>query len=64
MVITAVVALGREGVWRLQHVDFTLSDMEVKEKIQSAHLILQPEEYGEYALIELTAGKLYSFSCI
>lgn len=56
LVVTAVVALGREGVWRLQHVDFTLSDTEVKEKIQSFHYILQPEEDGEYALIELKAG--------
>ena len=56
LVVTAVVALGREGVWRLQHVDFTLSDTEVKEKIQSVHHILQPEENGEYALIELKAG--------
>ena len=44
MVVTAVVALGREGVWRLQHVDFNLSDKEVKESIQSAHFFLQPEK--------------------
>ena len=53
MAITAVVALGREGVWRL---DFQLSDLEVKARIKRDLFALQPEEDSEYALIEFKAG--------
>ena len=56
MAITAVVALGREGVWRLKHLDFQLSDLEVKARIKHDVFALQPEEDSEYALIEFKAG--------
>ena len=55
VVRTSVMALGREGVWRLKNLDFKSSDDDVKTHIDDPFL-LQPEEAGEYALMELQIG--------
>jgi len=55
IVRTSVIALGREGVWRLKNLDFASSDEDVRAHIDNPFL-QQPEESDEYALIELQIG--------
>ena len=56
MAITAVVALGRAGVWRIKNIDLQSPDSYVFDKVNKVP-VLQPEEDGDYILIEFTAGK-------
>ena len=51
-----MIVCGKEGVWRLQHLDFESADEEVQTQLLTEVQPLQPEWNEEFVLMEFSSG--------